>query len=81
MEVKMKMPDLSTTEGSDIAILKWLVEIGTPVQRGQVILEVETDKALQEIEATVTGTLTAKLVESGQKVPVGQFIAAIEVRR
>ena len=81
MEVKMKMPDLSTTEGSDIAILKWLVDVGAPVQRGQVILEVETDKAVQEIEATVTGTLTAKLVEPEQRVAVGELIAAIEVRR
>lgn len=81
MEVKMKMPDLSTTEGSDIAIVQWLVDVGAPVQRGQVILEVETDKALQEIEAIVTGTLTAKLVEPKQMVAVGAFIAAIEVRR
>ena len=81
MEVKMKMPDLSTTEGSDIAILKWLVDVGAPVQRGQVILEVETDKAVQEIEAIATGALTAKLVEPEQKVAVGELIAAIEVRK
>ena len=81
MEVKMKMPDLSTTEGTDIAILQWLVEIGAPVERGQVIFEVETDKAVQEIEAIATGTLTAKLVEPKDMVAVGQFIAAIEVKR
>ena len=57
MEVKMKMPDLSTTEGTEIAILKWFVNVGDPVERGQVILEVETDKAVQEIEAIATGTL------------------------
>ena len=60
MEVRMKMPDLSTTEGTEIAILKWLVDVGDPVERGQVILEVETDKAVQEIEAIVTGTLTSQ---------------------
>jgi pyruvate dehydrogenase E2 component (dihydrolipoamide acetyltransferase) len=81
MEVKMKMPDLSTTEGSEIAILKWLVGVGNPVARGQVILEVETDKAVQEIEAIVTGTLTSQLVGPGDKVPVGQFIAIIEVSK
>ena len=80
-EVKMKMPDLSTTEGSDIAILKWHVDIGDRVERGQVILEVETDKAVQEIEAIATGTLTSQLVNPGESVPVGEFIAIIEVTR
>jgi pyruvate dehydrogenase E2 component (dihydrolipoamide acetyltransferase) len=81
MEVKMKMPDLSTTEGTEIAILKWVVGVGDPVERGQVILEVETDKAVQEIEAIVTGTLTSQLIDAGDKVPVGQFIATIEVSK
>jgi pyruvate/2-oxoglutarate dehydrogenase complex dihydrolipoamide acyltransferase (E2) component len=81
MEVKMKMPDLSTTEGTDITILKWLVEVGAPVKRGEAILEVETDKAVQEIEAIATGTLTAQLVHEKDPVPVGQFIATIEVKK
>jgi pyruvate dehydrogenase E2 component (dihydrolipoamide acetyltransferase) len=81
MEVRVKMPDLSTTEGTEIAILKWLVDVGDPVERGQVILEVETDKAVQEIEAIVTGTLTAQLVGPGDKVPAGQFVATIEVSK
>jgi pyruvate/2-oxoglutarate dehydrogenase complex dihydrolipoamide acyltransferase (E2) component len=81
MQVKMKMPDLSTTEGTDIAILKWVVGVGDPVKRGQVILEVETDKAVQEIEAIATGTLTSQLVGPGDMVPVGQFIATIEVSK
>jgi pyruvate dehydrogenase E2 component (dihydrolipoamide acetyltransferase) len=81
MEVKMKMPDLSTTEGTDIAILKWVVNVGDPVERGQVILEVETDKAVQEIEAIATGTLTSQLVGPRDMVPVGQFIATIEVSK
>jgi pyruvate dehydrogenase E2 component (dihydrolipoamide acetyltransferase) len=81
MEMRVKMPDLSTTEGTEIAILKWLVDVGDPVERGQVILEVETDKAVQEIEAIVTGTLTSQLVGPGDKVPVGQFVATIEVSK
>jgi pyruvate dehydrogenase E2 component (dihydrolipoamide acetyltransferase) len=81
MQVKMKMPDLSTTEGTEIAILKWVVGIGEPVERGQIILEVETDKAVQEIEAIATGTLSAQMVAPGDKVPVGEFIATIEVSK
>lgn len=79
MELKMKMPDLSTTEGTDITILKWLVEVGATVRRGEVILEVETDKAVQEIEALANGVLKAQLVQPKDKVPVGAPIAAIEV--
>jgi pyruvate dehydrogenase E2 component (dihydrolipoamide acetyltransferase) len=81
MEVKMKMPDLSTTEGTEIAIRKWVVHVGDPVERGQVILEVETDKAVQEIEAVATGRLTAQMVRPQDMVPVGQFIATIEVSK
>ncbi len=81
MQVKMKMPDLSTTEGTEIAILKWIAGVGDPVERGQIILEVETDKAVQEIEAIANGALAAQLVGPGDKVPVGEFIAIIEVTK
>ena len=79
MNVKLKMPDLSTTEGSDITILKWLVEVGAPVERGQPILEVETDKAVQEVEAVVSGTLTEQLVQPKDAVAVGTPIATVAV--
>ncbi len=81
MEIKLKMPDLSTTEGTDIAIIKWLADVGDRVERGQVILEVETDKAVQEIEAIASGVLTAQLAGAGDKVPVGQVIATITVSK
>ncbi len=79
MEIKMKMPDLATNEGTEIAVTKWLVEIGQPVKRGQPLLEVETDKAVQEVECIANGTLNAMHVEPGQSVPVGHIIATIEV--
>jgi pyruvate/2-oxoglutarate dehydrogenase complex dihydrolipoamide acyltransferase (E2) component len=78
MNVHLKMPDLSTTEGTDITIAKWLVEVGQPVKRGQPLLEVETDKAVQEVECIVDGTLRAIHAAPGDEVPVGQLIATIE---
>ncbi len=78
MEVKMKMPDLATTEGSEVAVVRWLVEVGAPVQRGQPLLEVETEKAVQELESIATGTLKAVHAEPKQTVPVGEIIATIE---
>ena len=44
MELQMKMPDLATNEGEEILITQWMVEVGQPVERGQVLLEVETTK-------------------------------------
>jgi pyruvate/2-oxoglutarate dehydrogenase complex dihydrolipoamide acyltransferase (E2) component len=79
MDVNMKMPDLATTEGTELGIGQWLVGVGQPVTRGQPLLEVETDKAVQEVECIVTGILKSIHVQVGQKVPVGAIIATIEV--
>lgn len=75
----MKMPDLATNEGSEIGVTKWLVEVGQSVKRGQPLLEVETDKAVQEVECIASGMLKAVHVEPGQAVAVGHVIATIEV--
>jgi len=75
----MKMPDLATNEGVDLGVARWLVEIGQPVKRGQALLEVETDKAVQEVECIANGTLKTIHVQAGQKVPVGAIIATIKV--
>ena len=73
------MPDLATNEGAELGISQWLVAVGDVVKRGQPILEIETDKAVQEVECIATGTLIAILVEAGQKVVVGTPIATIRV--
>jgi pyruvate/2-oxoglutarate dehydrogenase complex dihydrolipoamide acyltransferase (E2) component len=78
MKFEMKMPDLATTD-SAVKILNWLVEIGSPVQRGQPVVEVETDKATMEVEATVNGTLVEKKCEPSAQVDVGEVIAIIEI--
>ena len=74
----MKMPDLSTTEGSEIGVTRWLVEIGQPVKRGQPLLEVETDKAVQEVECIANGWLKAVHVQAGDRVAAAHVIATIE---
>lgn len=79
MDVNMKMPDLATNEGVELAIARWLIEVGQPVKRGQALLEVETDKALQEVECIANGVLKTIHVPAGEKVPVGTVIATIQV--
>jgi pyruvate dehydrogenase E2 component (dihydrolipoamide acetyltransferase) len=79
MEIKMKMPDLATNEGTELGIARWIASVGQPVKRGEPILEVETDKAVQEVECVANGVLHSILVQAGEKVPVGTVIATIKV--
>lgn len=79
MDVNMKMPDLATNEGTELGISRWLVNVGEAIRRGQPLLEVETDKAVQEVESIAQGTLKAVHVQPGQKVAVGTVIATIQV--
>ena len=78
MKFEMKMPDLATTD-SAVKVLNWLVGIGSPVRRGQAVIEVETDKATMEVEATVNGTLVERKCEPSAQVGVGEVIAIIEI--
>jgi pyruvate dehydrogenase E2 component (dihydrolipoamide acetyltransferase) len=79
VNVNMKMPDLATNEGTELGVTRWLAEVGQSVKRGQPLLEIETDKAVQEVECIATGELQAIHVQPGQKVPVGAIIATIKV--
>jgi TPP-dependent pyruvate/acetoin dehydrogenase alpha subunit len=74
----MKMPDLATT-GSDIRLVRWLARPGQAVQRGQPLLEVETDKALSTVESILTGVLREVSVRPDARVCAGQVIAVFEV--
>jgi pyruvate dehydrogenase E2 component (dihydrolipoamide acetyltransferase) len=78
MKFAMKMPDLATTD-SAVKVLDWLVEVGGPVRRGQAVIEVETDKATMEVEATVNGTLVEKICHPSAQVGVGDVFAIIEI--
>src|SRR5262245_39622783 len=78
MDIQMKMPDLATT-GSDIRVVRWLVQPGEPIQRGQPLLEVETDKAVSPVESIATGVLKEVRVAPDAAVSVGQVIAVLAV--
>lgn len=77
MRMKIKMPDLAATE-SDIEIIRWLVEPGQTVKRGQPLVEVQTDKAAMEVESIAGGTLVETCAGPKDKVEVGEVIAVIE---
>ncbi|MFN8539760.1 MAG: biotin/lipoyl-containing protein [Thermomicrobiales bacterium] len=73
-DVLMPKMGYDMTEGR---ILRWLKQEGEPVERGQALAEIETDKATIEIEAFATGTLGQIIGKEGDTVPVGQRIAVI----
>ena len=58
-------------------VVRWLKQEGETVGRGEVIAEIETDKATIEMEAFSTGVLGKIMVEEGRAVPVGELIAVI----
>jgi pyruvate dehydrogenase E2 component (dihydrolipoamide acetyltransferase) len=58
-------------------LVTWYVEPGQQVRRGDVIAEVETDKADIDVEVFENGTVGALLVEAGERVPVGTPLATI----
>ena len=70
------MPRLSDTmeEGT---LAAWLKQPGDQVQRGDVLAEIETDKATMELEAFEEGVLQQILVKEGETVPIGQPIAIV----
>jgi pyruvate dehydrogenase E2 component (dihydrolipoamide acetyltransferase) len=58
-------------------IVRWLKKEGEPVQRGESIAEIETDKATVELEAFGTGVLRKVIVPEGETRPVGDLLAFI----
>ncbi|ENY79993.1 pyruvate dehydrogenase complex dihydrolipoamide acetyltransferase [Sphingopyxis sp. MC1] len=77
MPIELKMPALSPTmeEGT---LAKWLVKEGDSVQSGDLLAEIETDKATMEFEAVDEGTIAQILIPEGtDNVKVGTVIAVI----
>ncbi|WP_405467530.1 dihydrolipoamide acetyltransferase family protein [Streptomyces canus] len=70
------MPRLSDTmeEGT---LSRWLTHEGAPVHKGDAIAEIETDKAVMELEAYDEGPLTRILVAEGTTVPIGTPLAIV----
>jgi pyruvate dehydrogenase E2 component (dihydrolipoamide acetyltransferase) len=77
MPINILMPALSPTmEKGNLA--KWLKKEGDKVSSGDVIAEIETDKATMEVEAVDEGTIAKILVPEGTAdVPVNQVIAVL----
>ena len=74
MATSIVMPALEMAQETG-KIVSWLKKEGETVSKGDVLLEVETDKAVVEVEATADGVLAGVKSHEGDVVPVGQTIA------
>ncbi|MCS6968711.1 MAG: pyruvate dehydrogenase complex dihydrolipoamide acetyltransferase [Cytophagales bacterium] len=72
----IRMPKMSDTMTEGV-IAKWLKKVGDKVKSGDILAEVETDKATMELESYEEGTLLYIGVEAGKPVPVDGIIAII----
>ncbi|MEE9385714.1 MAG: dihydrolipoamide acetyltransferase family protein [Nannocystaceae bacterium] len=76
MATVVELPRLSDTMEEGV-VAKWLVRVGDDVKRGQVIAEIETDKATMEFESFDRGRVLKLLAEEGQMLPIGAPIAVL----
>src|SRR2546426_12720245 len=74
MATSIVMPALEMAQETG-KIVSWLKKEGDTVSKGEILLEVETDKAVVEVEATADGVLAGVKSCEGDVVPVGQTIA------
>ena len=76
MATDVTMPRLSDSmeEGT---VLKWLVEPGGEVKRGEALVEIETDKANMTYEADTDGTLIEVIAGEGDTLSIGEVIARV----
>ena len=70
------MPALGMAQDTG-KLIAWLRGEGERVEKGQALMEIETDKATVEIEAPATGVLRGISASQGQDIPVGHTIAWI----
>src|SRR5690242_17880953 len=77
MPAELAMPRLSD-EMEEGTILKWLVDEGGQVKKGEPLVEIETDKANTTYDAEADGTLVEVLAKEGDTLAVGQPIARLE---
>ena len=77
MEKKIDMPKLAPEMESGV-LCAWLKEEGESVAAGEPLFEIETNKVVNQVEATTSGVLKKQLVEEGDTVRVDTAVAVVE---
>ena len=76
MATAIRMPDLGTTV-EQVTLAAWLKNPGHSVRRGEALCEVETDKAVSELESVADGVLLKQVVAPGTEIEVGTVIGYV----
>jgi pyruvate/2-oxoglutarate dehydrogenase complex dihydrolipoamide acyltransferase (E2) component len=76
--IEIIMPQFGETVEEEITILQWLKGIGEEVQRGQALLEIQTEKAAFTVEAADSGQLAKIIKGTGQAARPGTVIGYLE---
>jgi pyruvate dehydrogenase E2 component (dihydrolipoamide acetyltransferase) len=76
MATEITMPKLSDTM-TEGRLISWKKSVGEKVERGDILAEVETDKANMELESFTSGVLLETRVKPGEMAPVGTVIAIV----
>ena len=77
MEKKINLPKLAPERESGV-LCAWLKEEGESVAAGEPLFEIETNKVVNQVEATTSGVLKKQLVEEGDTVRVDTAVAVVE---
>jgi pyruvate/2-oxoglutarate dehydrogenase complex dihydrolipoamide acyltransferase (E2) component len=75
MQINFPKSGMGIEEGT---VVRWLKAVGEPVTAGEVIVEIETAKALQEVLAPAGGVLKEIRVAAGESAPVNSSLGTIE---
>lgn len=76
MAIAVEMPKMSDTMEEGL-LVSWLVEEGAKVKSGDVVAQVETDKATMDLEVFDDGVLLKKVAQEGDSIPIGGLIAIL----
>lgn len=76
MPIPVEMPKMSDTMEEGV-LVSWLAEEGDAVSSGDIIAQVETDKATMDLEVYDDGVLLKKVIPAGAAVPIGGLIAVL----
>jgi pyruvate/2-oxoglutarate dehydrogenase complex dihydrolipoamide acyltransferase (E2) component len=76
--IEIVMPQFGETVEEEITISKWLKSIGDRIEAGEIIFEVETDKATLSVEAADAGKLARIVKNAGEVVKPGTVIGYLE---
>jgi len=77
MQKKLTMPKLRPEMEKGV-LCAWLKEEGEKVEAGEPVFEVETDKVVQQIEASESGILSKQLAEEGDEISVFDSVGIID---